>query len=174
MIKQKVLIDNNEIKRVGNDYEIDQQDFLNQSLLRLDLPQELYGEEQRFLKYEDGQIVLDQALKTETLREEKLSVIRRLRDSKLLKADHAIFKADDVGQPTTELRAYRAQLRDFTEQFKDENGDPSPLLDDTIVEELVWPQDPSVEVVVEEEEVPLEEVPLEEVPLEEVPLEEEL
>ena len=142
MIKQKVLIDNNEIKRVGNDYEIDQQDFLNQSLLRLDLPQELYGEEQRFLKYENGQISLDQSLKIETLRAEKLSSIRKIRDSKLVEADHAIFKAEDAGQSSTALRAHRAQLRDFTQQFKDENGDPSSDLDQVVVSEIIFPAMP--------------------------------
>jgi hypothetical protein len=139
MIKQKVLIDNNEIKRVGNDYEIDQQDFLNQSLLRLDLPQELYGEEARFLKYENNEIVLDQALKVSSLRAEKLSSIRAIRDSKLVEADHAIFKAEDAGQSSTALRAHRAQLRDFTQQFKDENGDPNDLLDNIEVSELIFP-----------------------------------
>ena len=142
MIKQKVLIDNNEIKRVGNDYEIDQQDFLNQSLLRLDLPQELYGEEQRFLKYKNGQISLDQSLKIETLRAEKLSSIRKIRDSKLVEADHAIFKAEDAGQSSTALRAHRAQLRDFTQQFKDENGDPSSDLDQVVVSEIIFPAMP--------------------------------
>jgi hypothetical protein len=142
MIKQKVLIDNNEIKRVGNDYEIDQQDFLNQSLLRLDLPQELYGEEARFLKYENNEIVLDQALKVSSLRAEKLASIRAIRDSKLVEADHAIFKAEDAGQSSTALRAHRAQLRDFTQQFKDENGDPSSDLDQVVVSEIIFPAMP--------------------------------
>jgi hypothetical protein len=142
MIKQKVLIDNNEIKRVGNDYEIDQQDFLNQSLLRLDLPLELYGEEARFLKYENNEIVLDQALKVSSLRAEKLANIRAIRDSKLVEADHAIFKAEDAGQSSTALRAHRAQLRDFTQQFKDENGDPSSDLDQVVVSEIIFPAMP--------------------------------
>jgi hypothetical protein len=142
MIKQKVLIDNNEIKRVGNDYEIDQQDFLNQSLLRLDLPLELYGEEARFLKYENNEIVLDQALKVSSLRAEKLASIRDIRDSKLVEADHAIFKAEDAGQSSTALRALRAQLRDFTQQFKDENGDPSSDLDQVVVSEIIFPAMP--------------------------------
>jgi hypothetical protein len=142
MIKQKVLIDNNEIKRVGNDYEIDQQDFLNQSLLRLDLPLELYGEEARFLKYENNEIVLDQALKVSSLRAEKLASIRAIRDSKLVEADHAIFKAEDAGQSSTALRAHRAQLRDFTQQFKDENGDPSSDLDQVVVSEIIFPAMP--------------------------------
>jgi hypothetical protein len=142
MIKQKVLIENNQVKRVGNDYEIDQQDFLNQSLLRLDLPLELYGEEARFLKYENNEIVLDQELKVSTLRAEKLSSIRAIRDSKLVEADHAIFKAEDAGQSSASIRAYRAQLRDFTQQFKDENGDPSSDLDQVVVSEIIFPAMP--------------------------------
>ena len=142
MIKQKVLIENNEIKRIGNDYEIDQHDFLNHSLIRMDLPQELYGEDQIFLKYENGHILLDQSLKEKTLRAKKLSIIRAIRDSKLVEADHAIFKAEDAGQSSTALRAYRAQLRDFTQQFKDENGNPSSNLDEVIVSEIIFPAMP--------------------------------
>jgi hypothetical protein len=162
MIQQKVLIKDGIAIMVGNDYEIDQYEMFDVSYLRPNLPQELYGEEARFLSYVSGEIILNTELKQSTLRLEKISHIRYIRDQKLKEADHLIFKAEDTGQDTISLRLYRAQLRDFTDQFKDENGDPSPLLDDTIVEELVWPQDPSVEVVVEEEEVPLEEVPLEE------------
>jgi hypothetical protein len=142
MIKQKVLIDNGIIERIGNDYEIDQHDYLNQNLVRIDLPVDLYGEEQRFLKYENGQISLDQSLKIETLRAEKLSSIRKIRDSKLVEADHAIFKAEDAGQSSASIRAYRAQLRDFTQQFKDENGNPSSNLDEVIVSEIIFPAMP--------------------------------
>jgi hypothetical protein len=143
MIKQKVLIENNQIVRIGNDYEIDQHDYLNQSLIRIDLPQELYNEETRFLSYIDGQIVLQVELKQTKLRSEKLDLIRYLRDQRLMQADHAIFKAEDNNQDASALRAYRAQLRDFTEQFKDENGNPSSILDDIIVDEIQFPEKPT-------------------------------
>jgi hypothetical protein len=143
MIKQKVLIQNNEIIRIGNDYEIDQHDYLNQSFIRINLPQELYGEEQRFLAFVDGQIVLQAELKQSTLRVEKLQNIRSIRDQKLMQADHAIFKAEDNNQDASALRAHRTQLRDFTEQFKDENGNPSPILDDIIVDEIQFPEKPT-------------------------------
>jgi len=142
MIKQKVWIQNNEIIRVGNDYEIDQQDYLNQSLIRIDLPQELYGEEQRFLAFVDGQISLQAELKQSTLRAEKLQNIRSIRDQKLMQADHAIFKAEDNNQDASALRAHREQLRNFTEQFKDENGNPSEVLDSVVVEQLIFPAKP--------------------------------
>jgi hypothetical protein len=142
MIKQKVLIKNNIIQIVGNDYEIDQHDYLDMSLIRVDLPSDLYEEEQRFLKYENNEIVLDQELKTSTIRAEKLSSIRAIRDSKLVEADHAIFKAEDAGQSSASIRAYRAQLRDFTQQFKDENGDPSSDLDQVVVSEIIFPAMP--------------------------------
>jgi hypothetical protein len=142
MIKQKVLIKNNIIQIVGNDYEIDQHDYLDMSLIRVDLPSDLYEEEQRFLKYENNEIVLDQELKTSTIRAEKLSSIRAIRDSKLVEADHAIFKAEDAGQSSASIRAYRAQLRDFTQQFKDENGNPSSNLDEVIVSEIIFPAMP--------------------------------
>lgn len=142
MIKQKALVKDNEIIRIGNDYEIDQHDYLNQSLIRIDLPQELYGEEQRFLAFVDGQISLQAELKQSTLRVEKLQNIRSIRDQKLMQADHAIFKAEDNNQDASALRAHRAQLRDFTEQFKDENGNPSEVLDSVVVEELLFPAKP--------------------------------
>jgi hypothetical protein len=142
MIKQKALVKDNQIIRIGNDYEIDQHDYLNQSLIRIDLPQELYGEEQRFLAFVDGQISLQAELKQSTLRAEKLQNIRSIRDQKLMQADHAIFKAEDNNQDASALRAYRAQLRNFTEQFKDENGNPSEVLDSVVVEQLIFPAKP--------------------------------
>jgi hypothetical protein len=142
MIQQKVLIKEGIVIMVGNDYEIDQYEMFDVSYLRPILPQELYGEEARFLKYENNEIVLDQALKVSSLRAEKLASIRAIRDSKLVEADHAIFKAEDAGQSSTALRAHRAQLRDFTQQFKDENGDPSSDLDQVVVSEIIFPAMP--------------------------------
>ena len=136
MIKQRVLIENNEIRRIGNDYEIDQHDFLNQSLIRLDLPGGLYGEEARFLMYKDGQVVLDSDLKNKTLRAEKMQLIRSMRDTALTKLDHDIFKAEDSGSDASELRKKRQQLRDMTDQFKDSQGNPLPSLDTVNIEDL--------------------------------------
>jgi hypothetical protein len=136
MIAQKVLIKDEKILEVGPDYKIDQHDFLDNSYVRVFLPKELYMEEARFLKYENGKIVLDKALKRDTLRAEKMQLIRSMRDAALTKLDHDIFKAEDSGGDTSELRSKRQKLRDMTDQFKDSQGNPSSSLDTVNIEDL--------------------------------------
>lgn len=136
MLAQKVLIKDNEIIKVAEDFVVDQYNYLDNSYIRIFLPKELYGEEQRFLVYKDGKISLDAQLKMLTLRAEKLQMIRAMRDAALTKLDHDIFKAEDLGQDAVDLRKKRQELRDMTEKFKDKDGKPAAFLDNVDLKDI--------------------------------------
>lgn len=136
MLAQKVLIKDNEIIKVAEDFVVDQYNYLDNSYIRIFLPKELHGEEQRFLVYKDGKISLDAQLKMLTLRAEKLQMIRAMRDAALTKLDHDIFKAEDLGQDAVDLRKKRQELRDMTEKFKDKDGKPAAFLDNVDLKDI--------------------------------------
>jgi hypothetical protein len=71
-----------------------------------------------------------------------LDSIRALREPLLKAADISINIKEDIGQDTSDLRAWRTALRTCTDSFKKVNGDAKLSCEDMIPEEFVFPVKP--------------------------------
>jgi len=139
MIQQKALILNGQIIKIGNDYEIDQFEEFNTEYLRVNIDYSLKDEDVSYLQYKNKKVSINQDLKSKIKRKEKLEKIRQVRNSKLSEADVLILKAEDNNQSTEAIRSYRVALRNITENFKDENGEPKENLDLIDLENFEYP-----------------------------------
>lgn len=78
----------------------------------------------------------------QSLREEKMNEIRKMREPLLHEADVEINKLDDDGADSSDWRLYRKALRDVTEYYKKVDGDWKVAVDSIVIEEFEFPAKP--------------------------------
>ena len=96
-----------------------------------------------------GDITVAQADIDAKDRGDKLDAIREHREPLLEEADKELHKHSDGDANAVGLeadwKAYRKNLRDITDQYKDVNGDPTSAIDgvDDPATDVTWPTKPS-------------------------------
>jgi ElaB/YqjD/DUF883 family membrane-anchored ribosome-binding protein len=73
---------------------------------------------------------------------DNLNEIRSLREPLLKEADIEIFKLEDDGVDSSDMRAYRKSLRECTDDLKELNGEAKLSCENLVPSEFVFPVKP--------------------------------
>lgn len=99
-------------------------------------------EEQEFIPAHWGLVESEKLVlaKKQSKAEEVLNEIRIIRTKLLSDCDIEIFKAEDVGEDTSKLRALRVALRNCTDSLKEADGKAKLACSEMVASEFVFPK----------------------------------